>query len=90
VVRSVANRAGWLGINVEAAARQIGEIPTLHNIHTVAIVHAIVLVPTVKRISGHKNLSIVERYSHQNGTHIEDIEPLACQATGRLRCGRGC
>ncbi len=28
-------------------------------------------LPTVKRISGHKNLSMVERYSHQNGTHIQ-------------------
>jgi len=28
-------------------------------------------LPTVKRISGHKNLSMVERYSHQNGAHIQ-------------------
>lgn len=26
---------------------------------------------TVKRISGHKTLAMVERYSHQNGTHIQ-------------------
>lgn len=25
----------------------------------------------VKRISGHKTLAMVERYSHQNGTHIQ-------------------
>ncbi|MBK7656727.1 MAG: hypothetical protein IPJ18_18550 [Betaproteobacteria bacterium] len=28
-------------------------------------------LPTVKRISGHKTLSMVERYSHQNGAHIQ-------------------
>jgi len=38
----VANRAARLGIDVEAAARQIGEIPTVDNI-PVAIVRAIVL-----------------------------------------------
>ena len=27
-------------------------------------------MPTVKRISGHKTLSMVERYAHQNGAHI--------------------
>jgi hypothetical protein len=27
-------------------------------------------LPTVKRISGHKTLAMVERYSHQNGTHM--------------------
>ena len=26
---------------------------------------------TVKRISGHKTLAMVERYSHQSGTHIQ-------------------
>jgi hypothetical protein len=28
-------------------------------------------LPTVKRISGHKTLQMVERYSHQNGAHIQ-------------------
>jgi hypothetical protein len=28
-------------------------------------------LPTVKRISGHKTLQMVERYSHQNGEHIQ-------------------
>jgi integrase len=28
-------------------------------------------LPTVKRISGHKTLAMVERYSHQNGAHIQ-------------------
>ncbi|MBF0132384.1 MAG: tyrosine-type recombinase/integrase [Magnetococcales bacterium] len=28
-------------------------------------------LPTVKRISGHETLIMVERYSHQNGEHIQ-------------------
>lgn len=34
-------------------------------------VQAGVDLPTVKRISGHKTLIMVERYSHQNGAHIQ-------------------
>jgi hypothetical protein len=33
-------------------------------------VQAGVDLPTVKRISGHKTLAMVERYAHQSGTHI--------------------
>jgi hypothetical protein len=28
-------------------------------------------LPTVKRISGHKTLIMVERYAHANGEHIK-------------------
>lgn len=28
-------------------------------------------LPTVRRISGHKTLIMVEQYAHQNGAHIE-------------------
>ena len=45
-----------------------------HTLRHTAITHLVqagVDVPTVKRISGHKNLSMVERYSHQNGAHIQ-------------------
>lgn len=35
------------------------------------LVQAGVDLPTVKRISGHKTLAMVERYSHQNGAHIQ-------------------
>lgn len=45
-----------------------------HTLRHTAITHLVqagVDLPTVKRISGHKNLNMVERYSHQNGTHIQ-------------------
>ena len=45
-----------------------------HTLRHTAITHLVqagVDLPTVKRISGHKNLSRVERYSHQNGAHIQ-------------------
>lgn len=28
-------------------------------------------LPMLKRISAHKNLSMVERYNHQNGAHMQ-------------------
>lgn len=41
--------------------------------HTVIthLVQAGVDLPTVKRISGHKTLAMVEKYAHQNGDHIQ-------------------
>jgi site-specific recombinase XerD len=45
-----------------------------HTLRHTAITHLVqagVDLPTVKRISGHKSLSMVERYSHQNGAHIQ-------------------
>ena len=45
-----------------------------HTLRHTAITHLVqagVDLPTVKRISGHKTLSMVERYSHQNGAHIQ-------------------
>jgi integrase len=44
-----------------------------HTLRHTAITHLVqagVDLPTVKRISGHKTLAMVERYSHQSGTHI--------------------
>lgn len=44
-----------------------------HTLRHTAITHLIqagVDLPTVKRISGHKTLIMVERYAHQNGEHI--------------------
>lgn len=45
-----------------------------HTLRHTAITHLVqagIDLPTVKRISGHKTLQMVERYSHQNGTHIQ-------------------
>ena len=45
-----------------------------HTLRHTAITHLVqagVDLPTVKRISGHKTLAMVERYAHQNGTHIQ-------------------
>ncbi len=42
-----------------------------HTAITTHLVQAGIDLPTVKRISGHKTLQMVERYSHQNGAHIE-------------------
>ncbi len=45
-----------------------------HTLRHTAITHLVqagVDLPTVKRISGHKTLIMVERYAHQNGTHIQ-------------------
>lgn len=45
-----------------------------HTLRHTAITHLVqagVDLPTVKRISGHKTLAMVERYAHQNGDHIQ-------------------
>ncbi len=44
-----------------------------HTLRHTAITHLVqagVPLPTVKRISGHKTLAMVERYAHTNGKHI--------------------
>jgi integrase len=46
-----------------------------HTLRHTAITHLVqagVDLPTVKRISGHKTMIMVERYAHQNGAHIEE------------------
>lgn len=58
---------------VLAAGLEPDEI-TPHTLRHTAITHLVqagVDLPTVKRISGHKTLAMVERYSHQNGDHIQ-------------------
>ena len=45
-----------------------------HTLRHTAITHLVqagVDLPTVKRISGHKTLIMVERYAHANGAHIQ-------------------
>lgn len=52
-----------------------------HTLRHTAITHLVqagVDLPTVKRISGHKSLQMVERYAHHNMDHIQ-------QAFGKLR-----
>jgi integrase len=58
---------------VEAAGLDPDEI-VRHTLRHTAITHLVqagVDLPTVKRISGHKTLAMVERYAHQNGSHID-------------------
>ena len=46
-----------------------------HTLRHTAITHLVqagVDLPTVQRISRHKTLSMVGRYSHQNGNHIQE------------------
>jgi integrase len=58
---------------VSAAGMNPDEV-VRHTLRHTAITHLVqagVDLPTVKRISGHKTLIMVERYAHQNGAHIE-------------------
>ncbi len=58
---------------VREAGFNINEV-VRHTLRHTAISHLVqshIDLPTVKRISGHKTLSMVERYSHQNGSHIQ-------------------
>ena len=46
-----------------------------HTLRHTAITHLVqagVDLPTVKRISGHKTMVMVERYAHQSGAHIAE------------------
>jgi len=68
-------------INIEKPFRRVVQASGLdpkvivrHTLRHTAITHLVqagVDLPTVKRISGHKTLAMVERYSHQNGAHIQ-------------------
>lgn len=47
---------------------------TPHTLRHTAVTHLVqagVDLPTVQRVSGHKTLSMVARYAHQSGSHIE-------------------
>lgn len=67
-------------VNIEKPWKRVVEAAGLdpkqvvrHTLRHTAITHLVqagVDLPTVKRISGHKTLAMVERYSHQNGDHI--------------------
>ncbi len=50
-----------------------------HTLRHTAISHLVqsgVDLPTVKKISGHKTLAMVERYSHQNDVHVKNALTL--------------
>ena len=55
------------GLDLEKVVRH-----TLRHTAITHLVQAGVDLPTVKRISGHKTLAMVERYAHANGAHIQD------------------
>lgn len=73
---------------VSAAGLNPDEI-VRHTLRHTAITHLIqagVDLPTVKRISGHKTLIMVERYAHQNGAHIQSAMD---KLEGRLQIAGG-
>ena len=58
---------------VAAAGLDVNQV-VRHTLRHTAITHLVqagVDLPTVQRISGHKTLQMVVRYSHQNGEHIQ-------------------
>lgn len=73
---------------VAAAGLNPQEI-TRHTLRHTAITHLVqsgVDLPTVQRISGHKTLSMVARYSHQSGEHIAAaMDRLSERVTQELR-----
>lgn len=75
------SKSGHLTVNRKAFIRAVeaaGLDPTKivrHTLRHTAITHLVqagVPLTTVKRISGHKTLIMVERYAHQNGEHIRE------------------
>jgi integrase len=59
---------------VVSAAGLDPDIVVRHTLRHTAITHLVqagVDLPTVQRISGHKTLAMVAKYSHQNGAHIQ-------------------
>jgi site-specific recombinase XerD len=68
-------------VNIDKAFRHVVEKVNLnpkeivrHTLRHTAITHLVqagVDLPTVQRISGHKTLQMVVKYSHQNGEHIQ-------------------
>ncbi len=73
---------------VEAAGLNPREV-TRHTLRHTAITHLVqagVDLPTVQRISGHKTLAMVARYSHQSGEHIgAAMDRLSERVTQELR-----
>lgn len=76
-----ANSACGHAVSIEQSFRRVVKAAGLdprevvrHTLRHTAITHLVQSgadLPTVKRISGHKTLQMVERYSHQNGEHLQ-------------------
>ena len=59
---------------VVVAAELDPDVIVRHTLRHTAVTHLVqagVDLPTVQRISGHKTLSMVAKYAHQSGSHIE-------------------
>ena len=77
---SLASRTGHT-VNIRGPFRRVVKAADLdpdlivrHTLRHTAITHLVqagVDLPTVKQISGHKTLVMVERYAHANGDHIQ-------------------
>lgn len=74
---------------VVVAAGMDPDVVVRHTLRHTAITHLVqagVDLPTVKRISGHKTLSMVERYAHQNGEHIRSaMDKLEAQYKNEVK-----
>ncbi|EAT14730.1 tyrosine-type recombinase/integrase [Desulfuromonas acetoxidans] len=72
---------------VVAAAGLDPDVIVRHTLRHTAITHLVqagVDLPTVKRISGHKTLIMVERYAHQNGEPIQAAMDVLDDRYGEL------
>jgi integrase len=77
---SIASKSGHLATIRKAHRRVVKaagldpEVVVRHTFRHTAITHLVqagVDLPTVQKISGHKTLAMVTRYSHANGAHID-------------------
>ena len=62
----------WTRVVIKAGLNP--RVVVRHTLRHTAITHLVqagVDLPTVKRISGHKTMQMIERYGHQNGVHIQ-------------------
>jgi integrase len=69
------------GLNVKEINRH-----TLRHTAITHLVQAGIDLPTVQRISGHRTLSMVVRYSHQNGEHIRSAMDVLEKRYNFIRC----
>ena len=76
---------------VAAAGLNPNEVTRHTTLRHTAITHLVqsgVDLPTVQRISGHKTLSMVARYSHQSGEHIAAAMDQCWGSYGLIKEGR--